>query len=177
MNIWKLRAIEYAMAIGLAAVLILIAFTLGGCASIAEYKQEKALLLAPAPLNSPASKQVIVDSYSALMSAAQNDPRAVPQWIDAGMAVNTSSNVQTDVLLAPSPYTVQTTLLGMLGSCGDQLRADAPGLSFGQAYVRLEGCSRVCSFESAQAAANNALTTTVTTVHPVSGAVRTMARP
>lgn len=214
-------------------LIALLVVALSGCASIGEYRAQKQLLLAPAPLNSPQTKAVITGSYNSLMQAAQNDPKAVPLWIDAGIAVNVLNcsdwlgrvatakrnvvmtdhelgvasslattlmgiakassttvavtgalgvaaqgvlqNVQTDLLLAPSAYQVQTTLMGLLGSCNDQLRADARGLSFGQAFTRLETCSRVCSFEAASAASTNALTQTVTTVNPTSGALTTTA--
>lgn len=206
---------------------------IGGCATVAEYKQEKQLLLAPAPLNPPESKAILTSAYTATMRVAQTstDQKNIAAYVSAGNAVNSmncsdwlsrvtmtkrnimftdhqigvmeglattlmgvgkvasstvavvgalevaatglSQNIQTDLLLAPSAYAVQTTLLGMLNFCSDQLRADAPGLSFGQAYTRLESCSRVCSFEAAQAATNNALVQTVTTVNPNSGALVT----
>jgi hypothetical protein len=84
-------------------------------------------------------------------------------------------NLQTDALAAPSPYQTQSTLLGMLNACSDQLTADAPGLKFSQAYARLETCARACTHEAAQATASNALAQTVTTVNPTSGALTTTA--
>ncbi len=210
---------------------IMLSLAVCGCAT---YQEKRALLLAPAPLNSPANKTVIDGMYASSLRAAQTDPSAIPAMIDAGIARNSLNcsdwlervsvgkrntvmtdhelgvtaslvqtlegiakassavvavtgalgvaaqgvlrNVQTDLLLAPSQYNVQATLKGILGSCHAQLRDAAPGMTFGQAFVALDECGRVCSFETAQAAANNALTTTETVVQPVSGALMTRPR-
>lgn len=82
-----------------------------------------------------------------------------------------STNMQNDVLAAPSPYQTQSALLGLLGSCSDQLLIDAPNLKFGQAYSRLETCARTCTHEAAQAAADHALSTMNIVVLP-GGALR-----
>lgn len=68
-----------------------------------------------------------------------------------------SNTFQQDVLGAPSEYQAQSTILGLLNACSDRLLADAPNLKFSQAYARLEGCARYCSFEAASAAATRAL--------------------
>lgn len=75
-------------------------------------------------------------------------------------------NAQADVLAAPSQYQAQSVVLDLLGQCSDQLLAEASGLRFSQAYARLEACRRVCSYEGASAAANQALTATPLTVSP-----------
>lgn len=81
------------------------------------------------------------------------------------------TNLQTDVLGAPSQYQAQAMLLGLQATCSNQLLADAPDLKFGTAYARLEACARVCSYDAAAEAANNALATTPILVTP-SGALR-----
>lgn len=84
--------------------------------------------------------------------------------------------LNTDVLLAPSQYQVQSTLLGLQSTCADQLTLDAPRLRFSQAITRLDACGRVCSFEAAQAAANQALSATAMVVHPQTGALTVLPK-
>ncbi len=76
------------------------------------------------------------------------------------------TGLQDTVLGAPSQYQAQAVILGLQQDCGDKVLADAtgPGLKLGQAYGRLESCSRLCSFDAATEAANKAMAATPITV-------------
>ncbi len=107
-----------------------------------------------------------------IMGIAEASPVSVAILGALGVAVQGfSTNLQGDVLGAPSQYQAQATVLGLLGTCSDQLLADAPTLRFSQAYSRLENCEHVCSFDGAAAAASAALATTPIVVGP-SGAIK-----
>lgn len=67
------------------------------------------------------------------------------------------TNIQTDILGAPSQFQAQETVYALQRDCGDKLLKDAPSLSFSSAYGRLEGCSRICSFDAASDVATKAL--------------------
>lgn len=205
----------------------LIVLMLSGCA----LQEQRQLLYAPEPLNTPTSKTAFSDAYAKALAEAQTSSagHSVERYVDAGNAANTracvdwlgrvtlarrgivasdrnigvaaglvtallgifgasteavavlgagvaaahgfGTNLQADVLGAPSQYQAQAAILSLLGQCSDQLTIDAPLLKFSQAYQRLEACHSICSFEAATEAANQALSGTTITVSP-SGAMR-----
>lgn len=109
---------------------------------------------------------------TAIAGLAEWNPTAVAALGAAQVAVQGfSTNLQTDVLGAPSQHQAQSTIFGLQATCADQLLADAPFLRFSQAYSRLEACARVCSYDAAAAAADSALATTPIVVQP-SGALK-----
>jgi hypothetical protein len=123
---------------------------------------------------------VASDHNLGVASALLTTMAGIGEWNPASVAVlgalqvaaqGFGSNLQSDVLGAPSQYQAQASVLGLLGTCSDQLLADAPGLRFSQAYARLENCEHVCSFDGAAAAASAALAATPIVVGP-SGAIR-----
>lgn len=82
--------------------------------------------------------------------------------------------LDTAVLTAPSTYAAQTRLVQIMDSAATSIR-NKPGTTWLQAFGQVTRYSRLCSYGAIQAAVNDALATTETTVQP-SGMLLTVPR-
>ena len=105
---------------------------------------------------------------------------AAPGWV-AGYGLSlTAANSVLDVespesVFSPAPVNVGSMLIDAQMAYGDQLRADAPGLTVAQVRTRLGIMADICTITSARAIVNGAVLQTQA-VHSRGGQLRLMQR-
>lgn len=95
--------------------------------------------------------------FTALAGILEWNPVAVAVTGVVQTGFSAFGKAAVESLGAPSIYQAQTAVRSLLAQCSDQLAADAPTLTFGRAYGRLEACAATCSAEAAQSLADRAL--------------------
>lgn len=115
---------------------------------------------------------IIRDGIVAIMGLAGASPAAIGLYgIGNTIVTGMNSNFDDAILTAPAQRKVQVKVMEMLDSVAVPLRASSGTLTFLQAYTALEALADVCTFPTIRDAVDDALSVTITTVHPVSGAI------
>lgn len=104
--------------------------------------------------------------------------KAIPNWVTGYGAVNTAysgivENFNEAVLAGPTTAKIKSQVLDMLQQSEITLRRDAPGLTFAQAYSRIELHTDTCTYSTVRDLLDSSLNATKATRDPKTGKITT----
>lgn len=115
---------------------------------------------------------VIRDLGTALLGIG----KAIPIWVAGYGAVNTAysgivANFNEGVLAGPTTAKIKAQVLDMLQQSADALRRDASGLTFSQAYSRIELHADTCTYSTVRNMLDSTLASTKSKRDPETGKI------